>query len=210
MTDENIALSPREARIEERKNQAIEALSTQFSQNALPLEEYERLVEYINRVESERELAIVDKIVSETALYAGNPAPSPAPLSAAPAQADDGEPTLDLALFSNREVSGDMLLTSRRVFMALFGNTIFTIRDGELPAGRTVLRVKAVFGNVVIKVPPSLAVSMEAVAYLGNAVSRSQGERLPGRPELVITGGAYLGNIEVKVLKEKKRLYKDS
>ncbi|MDR1324915.1 MAG: hypothetical protein LBK00_02640, partial [Treponema sp.] len=111
MTDRNVALSPREARIEERKNQAIEALSVQFSQNALPLEEYERLVEYINRVESERELAIVDKIVSETALYAGNSAPSPAPLSTTPATTDEGEPKLDLALFSNREISGDTLLT---------------------------------------------------------------------------------------------------
>ena len=199
MTDKNVTLSPREARIEERKNQAIESLSAQFSQNVLPLEEYERLVEYINRVESERELAIVDKIVNETALYAGNPATMSAPVSTTPVTADDGKPKLDLALFSNREISGDTL-NRRRSFMALFGNTIITIRDGELPVGRTVLHVNAVFGNVTIKVPPSLAVSMEAVTYLGNAVLRSQGQRLPNSPELVITGGAYLGNIEVKGL----------
>jgi hypothetical protein len=181
----------------------MEALSVQFSQNALPLEEYERLVEYINRIEHERELAIVDtivdKIVSEADLYAGNPTPSPAPVSTTPVPAGDGEPKLDLALFSNREISGDTLLTRRRSFLALFGNTIITIRDGDLPAGRTVLHVSAVFGNVTIKVPPSLVVSLEAAAYLGNVVSRSQGQRLPCCPELVITGGAYLGNIEVKV-----------
>ncbi|MDR1398697.1 MAG: cell wall-active antibiotics response protein [Treponema sp.] len=207
MTNKNVALSPRETQIEERKNQAIEALSVQFSLNALSIEEYERLVEYINRVESERELVIVDKIVNETALYAGNPAPMPASVSTAPALSNDGESKLDLALFSNRKIFGDTLLTRRRSFIALFGNTIITIRDGDLPGGRTVLRVNAVLGNVIIKVPPSLVVSMEAVAYLGNTVLRSQGQRLPGCPELVITGGAYLGNIMVKVLKEKKRLY---
>ncbi|MDR2418735.1 MAG: cell wall-active antibiotics response protein [Treponema sp.] len=199
MTDKNLALSPRDAQIEERKNQAIEALSEQFSQNALPLEEYERLVEYINRVESERELVIVNKIVSETALYAGNLTSDAAPASATPVSADAGKPKLDLALFSNRGISGEMLLTRRRLFIALFGNIIITIRDGDLPVGRTVLHVNAVFGNVTINVPPSLVVSMEATAYLGNAMSHSHGQRLPGSPELVITGGAYLGNIEVKV-----------
>ena len=207
MIDKNIALSPREARIEERKNQAIEALSEQFSQNALPIEEYERLVEYINRVESERELVIVDKIVNETALYAGNLAPMPAPASATPATADDGKPQFDLALFSNCKISGDTLLTRRRSFVALFGNITITIHDGDLPSGRTVLHVNAVLGNVIIKVPPSLVVSMEAVAYLGNTVLHNQGQRLPGCPELVVTGGAYLGNIVVKVLEEKKRLH---
>ena len=51
--------------VEERKEKAIENLSDSFAKNRLPLEEYERLVEYINKIESERELIVVEKIVAE-------------------------------------------------------------------------------------------------------------------------------------------------
>ena len=65
------ALSPKEQRLSERKNKAIEALSAQFSRNGMQLEEFERLAEYIHKAESERELAIIEKIVDESADYAG-------------------------------------------------------------------------------------------------------------------------------------------
>ena len=50
--------------IEERKGKTIENLSASYAKNRLPLEEYERLVEYINKIESERELVVVEKFVS--------------------------------------------------------------------------------------------------------------------------------------------------
>ena len=51
--------------VDERKGKAIENLSVSFAKNRLPLEEYERLVEYINKIESERELIVIEKIVTE-------------------------------------------------------------------------------------------------------------------------------------------------
>jgi hypothetical protein len=61
--------------IEERKEKAIENLSDSFAKNKLPLEEYERLVEYIQKIESERELIVVEKMVAE---YGGSELPKKA------------------------------------------------------------------------------------------------------------------------------------
>jgi hypothetical protein len=192
MMERSAGLSMNEARREERRNQAVEALSARFAQNALSLEEYERLAAYINRTESERELGLIEKIVNDAAWYADPLVPGSLPPSAPGAKRE-------LALLSCREVSGAMLLDRRRSFAAVLGSMTITIREGDLPPGRSILRVHAVLGTVVINVPHSLAVSMEAGACLGNAVSNSRGRRLPNAPELVIVGGAYLGNITVAV-----------
>jgi hypothetical protein len=59
--------------VEERKEKAIDSLSSSFAKNKLPLEEYERLVEYINKIESERELVVVEKMVAEYGAGSGEP-----------------------------------------------------------------------------------------------------------------------------------------
>ena len=56
---------PLEHLIQERKEKAIVSLSDSYAKAKLPLEEYERLAEYISKTESERELIGVEKIVAE-------------------------------------------------------------------------------------------------------------------------------------------------
>jgi hypothetical protein len=194
-------ISPRTRAIEERKNRAIETLSVQFSQDVLPLEEYERLVEYINRAESERELAIIERIVDETALYAR--------------QEDEGEreerrgdTRFRFALLSSRESSGDILRGNQSAFISILGTNIIDIREGDLPPGRTEVDVLSILGETKITIPPGVTVTMKAFAIAGETrIGRGiDTQRRPGAPELVITGCALLGSVVVKVRKEKYRL----
>jgi hypothetical protein len=85
------------------------------------------------------------------------------------------------------------------------GNTEIQIEEGQLPKGKTFVNAVSLLGNTIIRVPPSIRVTLEAKAILGNAtIERGTGiqEQYPsGCPELVITGGALLGNLVVEVRK---------
>jgi hypothetical protein len=216
------ALSPKQQRLSERKNKAVEALSAQFSRNGMQLEEFERLAEYIHKAESERELSIIEKIVDDSADYAGldksgdisaadrNVAGKPA-AQAQVRRPDTGLHGLfggswtDVAFFASREISGDLLVGKPRSFLSFFGNTVITIGEGQLPPGKTVVNASAFLGNTVISVPPDVSITLDVNAILGNAAIE-HGERTvktPSSPELVVTGGACLGNIAVQVRKSK-------
>jgi hypothetical protein len=143
-----MALSARETRLEEHKDQIVKALSVQFSQNALSVEEYERLLEYINRVESERELAIVEKVIEETALYAGD---SEHLSSSSHSRYSAVSRKSDLTLLASRNFSGQSL-RARRSILTILGNSHIHIQKGDLPPGRTEVKIVCILGNMAITV----------------------------------------------------------
>ena len=190
--------------VEERKEKAIEALSTSYAKNRLPLEEYERLVEYINKIESERELAVVEKIVAE---YRGNDASD-----AEPAVYDEDEDSLDnyqhhqpgssLTVLSSRTLQGP--LKSGSQFVSFLGSTQIKIRKADLSKKRTFLQVVSILGDSEILVESGIRVINKAIPILGNSETKLKVDKQAqaGGPELVINGAALLGNITVGLLKE--------
>ncbi|MDR3171865.1 MAG: hypothetical protein LBU17_09605 [Treponema sp.] len=180
--------------LENRKNRAIEALSVQFSRNSLPLEEYERLVEYIHRVESERELAIVEKVVNESTLYAAAET-----FKAAPITGKRKRRRRTISFLASRTSSGVSLRQSRCSFFTLLGNNIINIEEGDLPPGRTEIQVVSLLGLTIINVPAGVRVINEAIPIAGGIFVEGDTRTPSTGPELVITGGAYLGNITVRV-----------
>jgi hypothetical protein len=215
-------LSPREMKLVERKNKAVNRLAVQFSKNAMSLEEYERLIDYIQKAESERELTIIEKIVGESALCSGvenetippkhdNSYDNETSRHREYSTARDKVPGIfgaewsDITFMSSREISGASLVGRHRSFLSFLGNTSVTIEEGQLPPGRTIVNVVSFLGNTVITAPPSVKVTMEATAVLGNAVINRGTEIMEnfhrGAPELVVTGGAFLGNLVVEIRK---------
>jgi hypothetical protein len=256
-------ITPRIEKIEERKNRAVEALSSQFARNALPLEEYERLVEYISRAESERELDIIEKIVDETAFYAGlgperartsvhsQTRPEGPPWDYAPGnepprtgrlgtylrdqmdrledyldprgespeeyrereRTPDGrrhrrpDPPVNFTILSSRTIGADALLRDDSTLVTILGDSRIIINENELPPGQTVVDAVTILGETIITVPPGLAVTVKALPVAGSVFIGKgvETQRLPGGSELVITGAVLLGNITVKLRKEKRR-----
>jgi hypothetical protein len=195
--------------IEERKDKAIENLSDSFAKNKLPLEEYERLVEYIQKIESERELVVVENIVRE---YAAEYGGSESPKEKTYAYEEDDEVDYypnhaplqgsSLAIFSSRTISGPV--KSGMQFVSIFGSVHIKVRKADLEKRKTVLNVVSILGESVISVESGIMVSNRAVPILGGAWTDQKVERDAGAggPELVIEGAALLGNITVKLLKE--------
>jgi hypothetical protein len=51
--------------IDEEKDKLTQKLSEQYSQNTINMEEYERILEYINKIETGKEISIIKKIIQE-------------------------------------------------------------------------------------------------------------------------------------------------
>jgi hypothetical protein len=188
--------------IEERKEKAIEKLSDNFAKNKLPLEEYERLVEYIQKIESERELIVVEKMVAE---YGGSEAPKKSAyeddddeIDNYPRQTQQGG---NITILSSRTISGP--IESGMQFLSILGSEHIKIRKEDLGRRKTVLNIVSILGETVISVESGIRVNNQAIPILGgawvdNKVNRNAED---GEPELVISGAALFGNITVKLLK---------
>jgi hypothetical protein len=186
--------------VEERKEKAIENLSDSFAKNKLPLEEYERLVEYIQKIESERELIVVEKMVAE---YGGSELPKKDTyedddVDNYPRSEHQGS---SLTVLSSRTISGPV--ESGMQFVSILGSEHIKIRKADLSRRKTVLNVVSILGESVISVESGIRVSNRAVPILGGAWTDRKVERSADNrePELIISGAALLGNITVKLLK---------
>ena len=189
--------------VEERKEKAIENLSDSFAKNKLPLEEYERLVEYIQKIESERELIVVEKMVAE---YGGSELPKKNLYEDEDDEVDNYNPPehhgSSLTILSSRTISGPV--KSGMQFVSILGSEYIKIRKADLSRRKTVLNVVSILGESVIAVESGIRVSNRAVPVLGGAWTDRKVEKNAddGEPELIISGSAILGNITVKLLKE--------
>jgi len=196
--------------VEERKEKAIENLSVSFAKNRLPLEEYERLVEYVNKIESERELIVVEKIVAEYSAEPKSGKPSEPEPSNDEYDADDADDesalqsssSNNLTMLSFRTFSGH--LKSGAQFVSVLGSARIKVRKRHLNKAQTVLNVTSVLGDHVILVESGIRVTNKAVPVLGSSTTNKKVDKaaLPDAPELVITGLALLGDISVKLLRE--------
>jgi hypothetical protein len=192
--------------VEERKGRAIESLSASFAENRLPLEEYERLAEYIHKIESERELLVVEKIVAE---YGGDSGPGGSARAEGGPWAGDDEghqpgayARTKLTILSARSFAGP--LEPGAQFVSILGSGTIRIRREDLRCRRTLVQVISLLGDSLILVEPGIRVISQAIPILGNATTDHRvGKAAEGSaPELVIGGAALLGNITVRPLKD--------
>jgi hypothetical protein len=200
--------------IEERKEKAIACLSDSFARNRLPLEEYERLVEYINKIESERELVVVEKIVAE---HSGTPGRTESSRFSDGNETpvydeddDENEPdyphpsrsSSNVAILSSRTFSGP--LKSGSELVSILGSGYIKVRKADLAKRQTVLNVVSILGDIVIAVESGIQVNNKVMPVLGNSSVNHKvtKQALQGDPELVISGVALLGSISVKLIKE--------
>ena len=192
--------------IYERKEKAVETLSVSYAKNRLPLEEYERLVEYINKIESERELIVVEKIVSE---YTVNDSPdSKKPEVVYDDDAESYYPETgynnskeNLTILSSRTFQGPVKTGSQ--FVSILGTERIIIRKSDLRPGQTVLNVVSIFGDSVIQIEQGISVVNRVIPILGNSETKIKDLKNTGSDrEIIVSGAAIFGNITIKLLKD--------
>jgi hypothetical protein len=185
--------------LDEEKEALIKTLSEKYSLNIITMEEYERILEYINNIETRKEVNIIEKIIAE---YVVNTS------ELAPAQKNEASPSgpkeKHLSMFSWRSTTIKPLNGDAGKFTCCFGADRIILED--LPKGRTVLHVNTIFGLTEI-------IAGRGIKIINKTIPVFSGVFTPGEtngaaeesPELYITGKAVFGNITIKTMDELKQ-----
>jgi hypothetical protein len=121
--------------LDEEKDKLTTELSEQYSQNIVSMEEYERMVEYINKIETIKEVNIVAKIIQENKNKENNEW----------MLSDPKGGKKHLSLFSWRSSTVKPVNGSAGNYFSIMGANRIVI--DELPKGKTVLHVNLLGSN---------------------------------------------------------------
>ena len=107
-----------------------------------------------------------------------------------------------VAFLSGQVRQGEWILPRLFRIVSVFGNVELDLTRARVGAGTSRIEIRAVFGNVEIKIPPELRVVCDGTGFLGNFESDTRAQNLlsPDAPVISIEGSAYFANVEVKVV----------
>lgn len=201
----------------ETRQQVIDLLCEAFAEDRIPLEEFERRVESVHRMERVHEvrelLAQLDLATPE----GGVPAPSTdsamerggGPVPAAAGARGPRHPTVSPDRVAEQSVivgilggggrSGRWVPARTNWAVAVCAGLEIDFREAVMPPGVTELRVSAVWAGVEIIVPPDIRLECSVAGILGGVDHNETVDPTPDpdAPVLRVTGIALMGGVEV-------------
>jgi hypothetical protein len=178
------------------KEKLIKTLSEKYSQNIITMEEYERILDYINKIRTEKEINIIEKIILENDVNASDSIT----IQGNKVTKNKTQET-DFSMFSSRTINIEPIDGNGGNFTCFFGADRIILE--KLPKGRTVLNVNSIFGLTEIVISRDIKIINKVTPlfsgiFIPNEVNGSDEEL----PELCIIGKAIFGNITIKIMDE--------
>jgi len=195
--------------LENEKTRLTEKSSELYSASVINLEEYERLVDYINRIETKKEISVINSMIQSysansvgvsSAASSASAWSSPADSSPAPAyqEAISRQYGIDerTAVFSWRTTNLRPVNGWGGRFVSVFGTN--RIIADNLPPGRTSLQIQSVFGLTEIIVSDKVKIVNDTQPVFSGVFGPDElNSEDPDAPELVITGQVVFGNLTI-------------
>ena len=193
----------RPANMDAAREQAVEVLTEHFSRNVMDMDEFEGLLDSVNRCSTTSELReLLSKLPPLESLKSATDlmsAPGGPPVVV---DADRVRPRgFLLSVLSGTTRAGRWIPARKSFALGVLGGISLDFREAVLGAGVTDVNVLAVLGSVEIIVPPEMAVEADGMAVLGgfeyqtNAPPRTD----PNPPILRVRGLAVLAGVNVEV-----------
>jgi hypothetical protein len=180
------------ADIEYEKNRLTEKLSDHYSRNVITLDEYERLLDYINKIETTKEISIAGNMLQ---VYRPAEPPESDVISGFfnlfKRQTEKYE-----TIFSSRTINVESRNGRGGKFSVVFGTNKIIVDN--LPPGKTVINLECVFGLVEILIRQNVRIVNKITpvfSCIDTPHDRYIDEYLP---ELQLKGEAVFGNVTVK------------
>jgi hypothetical protein len=175
------------------RESAVERLSAAFAHDVLSLDEFERRVTSVYGATAGTELA---------ALTADLPVLPTSDTGSALARGDTSPMAHRVAaVFANVERAGPLEVPALLELRSVFGNLELDLRDARFGAGVTEIAIRAVLGNVEVRLPANAVVENHGSGILASFTCRADwmegGLVTAGGPRVRITGRAVLGNVEI-------------
>jgi hypothetical protein len=93
--------------------------------------------------------------------------------------------------------SGPWTVLAKHSFRTLLGHIKLDLRQAQMSATETHIHTRALFGNIDLLVPKGVAVEVQARTRMGRTNLQASSV-VPGAPRIVLTGGTFSGNINVR------------
>ncbi|MDR2535059.1 MAG: hypothetical protein LBD29_03395 [Treponema sp.] len=183
--------------INEAKEHLTQKLSEQYAQNIITIEEYERILKYINIIETKKEISVIEKIIQENS----------AENTETGTVQNNGliNPWYNLnnkqaSIFSWRTTNVKSIQGNGGKYLSLFGTNRIIVDN--LPKGKTVIQVHSIFGLTEIVVSKNIKIINKAVPIFSGIFGSNEINKKEELPELYILGTAIFGNITIKRIDE--------
>ena len=107
-----------------------------------------------------------------------------------------------VAFLSHVKRDGDWTLPRLFRAFALWGNAEVDLTRAQIGAGTSHIEIKSIMGNVTVLVPPDLRIDCDVDPVIGSfeVAREAESTRSPDAPLVRITGTAFMGSVEVKVI----------
>jgi len=107
-----------------------------------------------------------------------------------------------VAFLSHVKRDGDWTLPRLFHAFALWGSAEVDLTRAQIGAGTSHIEINCIMGNVTVLVPPELRIECDVDPVIGSfeVLREAEDRRLPDAPLVRITGTAFMGSVEVKVI----------
>ena len=172
----------RPANMDAAREQAVEVLTEHFSRNVMDVDEFEGLLDSVNRCSTTSELQeLLSKLPPLGSLKSATdlmPALGGPPVVV---DADRVRPRgFLLSVLSGTTRAGRWIPARKSFALGVLGGISLDFREAVLGAGVTGVNVLAVLGGVEIIVPPEMAVEVDGMAVLGGFEYQTDARRRLG------------------------------
>ncbi|MDR1326729.1 MAG: hypothetical protein LBK00_11915 [Treponema sp.] len=175
--------------IEQEKERLTNILSTQYSQSLIAIDEYERLLDFVNKIETNKEIEYIKNIINTNETYALK------------------EKTIDRNQLENQSkiniftILINLLIKKRNVKKIKIFSDIYELRlyDIDFIENRLILKINSYGGNTFIYIAKNTSVENNVKNYGGNNImnERTDINNSEIKNKLIINGTNFGGNIYI-------------
>jgi hypothetical protein len=152
---------------EAKKNKLIEHLSEQYSQNKISLEEYERLIEYCNKIETDKELILLEKIIEEN----------------------------NIANNENTGIEKINIGKTKKA-ISILSDVNITINEDDFMNNKITIEVFSVMGSIKINVPEGIKIINNVTPILSDIKIKGN-MKTKNNKIIIINGISIMGDIKI-------------
>jgi len=175
--------------LERQREETIATLKTAFEEGEMTLEEYDERVSLALSASGSAELEVLTEELK--------PELSPVPVSTPKMAVTKPVQRPIRAIFGEVRQAGVWVLAPKIRPRAVFGEVRLDLSDVEWVENHAEIDCKAVFGSIVIIVPPGVFVDCAGVGILGSFNNKTQTRSSGATHRLTVRGSAVFGSVEV-------------
>jgi hypothetical protein len=181
---------------QESKNRLTEELINSFLHNSISLENYEILIKSLQNVETENDLLNIKKMIGENILLNTEEQYS---------HEIADKKRNSYTILSYKNTPGSLINKISGKFITILGENTITINENDLIEDDTLINVISILGTTIIYVPDDIILEKHGDYLVGDIWidKKVRNNRGIGRKKIIIFGEVILGEIIIKVKKEK-------